>query len=492
MLAAMTLPIASPDHPNDPARRHWLQAAGALAATTALMPWTAHAAALPPVVRVGPLADELAAGRTSALAVVEQLLGRAQAGNGEGARCFSAVHAAQARATAQAIDTWRREGRTLPPLAGVPVAVQDVLDEAGQPTRASSPLRAQAAPATHDAASVRRLRDAGLVLLGRTRSSELAWPGLGLLAADETPRNRFDRPQGRVPGGGAAGAAVAVADGMVAAAIANDAGGGLRVPAALNGLVGWKPTARRVPQAGLLPLSPALDSIGVIAHSVDDCALLDGVLAGTPPRPAAGPLLRGLRLALPTTLVQDELAPEVAHAFRVAVARLAAAGVQIVELALPAFASAAALAPLAAAEAQAAHGALLAGGKAPQDARVLAALQAGAALDTNARTALLARRTAFIAEVGAAAAGFDALLLPSTQDSAVTLAQAAADGAGKLRERALRNAALVNFFDGCALTLPCQAPDKAPVGLTLAGLAGSDARVLGVGRSVAALLASTA
>ncbi|WP_326536047.1 amidase family protein [Pseudorhodoferax sp.] len=470
----------------DPARRHWLQAAGTLGALATLAPWPVAAQTPGPAMRVAALADEVAAGRRSALAVVEQALARAQAGNGEGPRCFSAVHADQARATARAIDGWRRAGRPLPPLAGVPVAVQDVLDEAGQRTQGSS------AAAQHDAPSVRRLREAGLVLLGRTRGTDLAWPGLGLLAQGDTPRNRFERETGRVPGGGAAGAAIAVADGLVAAAIGNDAGGGLRVPAALNGLVGWKPTARRVPRDGMLPLAPTLDSIGVLAHSVDDCALLDGVLAGTAPGLAAGPLLRGLRVAVPTTLVQEGLAPEVAHAFQIAVARLAAAGVQVVELALPAFAQAASTdaAQLLAAEAHVAHRARLAGGQ--LDARVAAALQAGAATNDKQLAQLLARRDAFTAAVAGAASGFDALVWPSTQDTAPTLAQAAADGQGALRERALRNAALVNLFDGCALTLPCHAPGKAPVGLTLAGLAGSDARVLGVGRSVAALLASPA
>jgi aspartyl-tRNA(Asn)/glutamyl-tRNA(Gln) amidotransferase subunit A len=494
MLAAMTTSRAPMSSDHHLLRRRWLQASGACVALSTLSPWSwAATPALPAsAVRVLGLAEAVASGQRSALSVVEQLIPRAQADNGEGPRCFTAVHTEQARATARAIDAWRREGRGLPPLAGVPLAVQDVLDEAGQPTQAGTALLAKAAPASHDAASVRRLRDAGAIVLGRARSSALAWPGLGPANPADAPRNRFDRPVGRVAGGGASGAVVAVADGLVAAAIGNDVAGGLRVPAALNGLVGWKPTARRVPRDGLLPLSPTLDSLGVVAHTVDDCALLDSVLAGSPPQRAHGPLLRGLRLGLPTTLVQDGLAPEVAHAFQVAVARLRAAGVQVVELALPALAESGAFAPLLGAEAQAAHRALLVGGVAPQDAPLRAGLQAANGVSAAALQQLQTQRQAFIGTVTQAAQGFDALLWPSTQDTAVTLAQAQADDNGALRTRALRNAALVNLFDGCALTLPCQDPAKAPVGLTLAGPAGSDARVLGVGRSVAALLASVA
>ncbi len=493
MLTAMSKQMHhnTKNFPSIPGRRQWLAGAGAAALaqlTGCAAPMLADGTPMPGRLGVADMARAVAAGRIGDTALVEQVLGRIRATGGEGARVFAQVHAGQARATAQAIAQRRRQGGPLPVLAGVPVAVQDVIDEAGQRTTASSPALQHAALAARDAEAVRRLRDAGAVLIGRTRGSDMGWPGLGLNPAFPLPRNAFERGAGRVAGGGASGSAVAVADGMASAAIGNDLGGGVRLPAALNGLVGWRPSRARVPRDGLLPLSSTLDALGVVAGSVGDCMLVDGVLAGQPALAPSGPLLRGLRLAVPTTLVLDDLAFEVAHPFRLALARLTAAGASVVELPVPALAQLGAVDArlLAGGEAHAAHRALFDAGQAQMDAALREALRAGGAVPAAARERRLAQRAEAAAAVTQALTGYDAWLLPTTTDVAPLAIAIEKDAAAhdRLRTRMLRNPMLVDLLDACALTLPCQAGGTAPVGLTVAGPAGADARILAVGRTI--------
>ena len=189
--------------------------------------------------------------------------------------------------------------------------------------------------------SRRALEKAGAVIVGRTNMTEFAYSGLGINPHYGTPRNVFDRASARIPGGSSSGAAISVTDGMAVGAIGTDTGGSVRIPAALNGLVGFKPTARRVPLDGVLPLSFSLDSAGPIARTVADCALLDQVLAAESRKPgAASRRLRGLRFAVPKTVFQDDLSSAVANAFSAALARLSAAGASIVEVPMVEFAQA--------------------------------------------------------------------------------------------------------------------------------------------------------
>ncbi len=444
------------------------------------------------------LSRALALRQVSSRQLVEQALAAIAKADGEGARVFLQVHAAQARATAAAVDARRRAGQPLGPLAGIPVSIKDLFDEAGQTTRGGSRLLAGQPPAQHDALAVRRLRDAGMVIIGRTNTVEFAYTGLGINPHYGTPLGAFDRAARRIPGGSSSGAAISVTDGMAAGAIGTDTGGSTRIPAALNGLVGWKPTQRRIPRDGVLPLSTSFDSVGCIGRSVEDCALLDSLLAGEPIGVPNAPLLYGLRLAVPTTYFQDELSPAVANAFRTALARLAAAGATVVEMPMPVFAQTPQVNPrgmITAAEAYAFYKPFLDNGGAAQvDPRVLARLSTGANVSAADLDAQRAVRHAFIASVNAAAAGFDALLMPTTPDTAPTIAEVEQDEASYYRfnGRLLRNPAAVNLFDGCALSVPCQAPGTAPVGLMIAGLGGSDARVLAVGRTIAPVVAPRA
>src|ERR1700678_2665969 len=225
------------------------------------------------------LSADLAAGRVSSRSLLEACLERIDDGGGEGKLTFLQVDRDGARAQADAVDLRRAGGAALPATAGIAISIKDLFDIAGQVTRAGSTVLSERAPASVDALSVARLRRAGFVLVGRTNMTEFAFSGLGLNPHYGTPRNPWQRFQGHVPGGSSSGAAVSVADGMAHAALGTDTGGSCRIPAAFTGLVGYKPTARRVPRQGMIPLSSSLDSVGPIARSVSCCAQLDALLA---------------------------------------------------------------------------------------------------------------------------------------------------------------------------------------------------------------------
>ena len=259
------------------------------------------------------LAADLANGLTTSRKLTEEALARIKDPNGEGGRAFIRVWPSQALAAAEACDRLRREGLVASPLAGIPVSIKNLCDVKGETTLAGSRVLKDQRIATEDAPVVARLRAAGAVIVGSTNMSEFAFSGVGFNPHYGTPGNPADRK--RVPGGSSSGAAVSVADRMAVAALGTDTGGSVRIPAALCGIVGFKPTARRVPIGGVVPLSTSLDSIGPLANSVECCAIVDAVFAGEPisvPKPMP---LAGLRLAVPKDYVMDELDPVVAKAF---------------------------------------------------------------------------------------------------------------------------------------------------------------------------------
>src|SRR6266404_4067777 len=219
------------------------------------------------------------AGGTSSRSLVEECLARIADPAGEGRRVFLKIHADTARAAADAYDALRRHGAAPSLFAGIPISVKDLFDVAGDVTTAGSVALRHAPPATRDATAITRLRAAGFIPIGRTNMTEFAFSGLGINPHYDTPRNPYDRKTGRIPGGSSSGAAVSVTDSMAFGAVGTDTGGSCRIPAALCGLVSFKPTAKRIPLGGVLPLSSSLDSIGPLAASVVCCAALDAVLA---------------------------------------------------------------------------------------------------------------------------------------------------------------------------------------------------------------------
>jgi aspartyl-tRNA(Asn)/glutamyl-tRNA(Gln) amidotransferase subunit A len=441
------------------------------------------------------LSTALSQNAVSSADLTEAALQRALEPSGEGRRVFTELYATAARAAAQASDLLRASGQARSPIDGVPISVKDLFDVAGSATLAGSVALRDAAPASVSALAVQRLAAAGAVIIGRTNMTEFAYSGLGINPHYGTPRNPWDRDAGRIPGGSSSGAAVSVSDAMAAAAIGSDTGGSVRIPAALCGLTGFKPTARRVSLQGVLPLSTQLDSIGPIANSVACCATLDAILAGEPLLPLRPYSLRGLRLALPTTLVLDGMDQQVATAFANARRRLQAAGALIEEIEIPEFAALGAInakGGFAGAEAYAWHRALIAERAAAYDPRVISRILRGKEISAADLIDLFAARKQWIAAVESRIAGYDALLLPTVPVVAPLIAELEASDEAYFAANGLilRNPSVINFLDGCALSLPCHAAGTAPVGLMLAGAGGSDRKILEIGLAVEAALAA--
>ena len=443
---------------------------------------------------VAGLSRELAEGRTSSRKLVEQALARIADPAGEGARAFLKVYEEQARADAEHSDRLRRQGVVRSGVEGLPVSLKDLYDVAGDVTRAGSKLLAGAPPAKQDAAAVARLRAAGAVFVGRTNMVEFAFGTTGLNPHYGTPRNPWDRKTGRVPGGSSSGAAVAQADGMCVMALGSDTRGSIRQPAALCGVVGWKPTQRRVPLDGAFPLSYTLDTVGPLANTVACCAAYDAVLAGEVPAPLAALSANGLRLLVPRGSLLEDLDAEVGRAFDAALKRLSAAGAVITDMAVPAFDRQAEYfknGGFAGAEAYAIHRRWQErlGEYDPRIAkRVLFGKEIGAADYVD----LTRMRAAYMREVEALAAPYDAMLMPTTPTIAPPIAEVDKSDEDYFRWnfRILRNVGVVNFLDGCAVTLPCHAPGSAPVGLSVFGAALSDARVLAAAAAIEGVLRS--
>lgn len=431
------------------------------------------------------LAGDLEDGRTSAAKLVEQCLARIDDAGGEGARVFMHVMRKEAIAAAEGMDKLRAAGAAPSRYAGIPVSIKDLFDIKGQVTRAGSKVLDDRPAAAADAPAVARLRRAGFIVMGRTNMTEFAFSGIGINPHYGTPKNAWDRASGgRVPGGSSSGAAVSVTDGMAYAGLGTDTGGSCRIPAAFNGIVGYKPTAARVPTTGALPLSTTLDSVGPLASTVACCAVVDAVLAGQTPG-ALEPLDPSrLRIAVPQNLVLADVEEKVARDFERALSALSKAGAKVERLAVPEFDDIPrinAKAGFSAAEALAWHKDLIATRGAQYDPRVVVRIKRGHEQSAIDYIGLFAERARLIAGVSARVQGYDALALPTTPIIAPRIADLAADDAfAKANMLALRNPSVINMIDGCAISLPMHATGEAPTGLMLAALAGRDAALFAI------------
>jgi aspartyl-tRNA(Asn)/glutamyl-tRNA(Gln) amidotransferase subunit A len=439
------------------------------------------------------LRGRLERGEISSRELCQDALERIADPAGEGARTFTETYAAQALAAADAADARLRAGGPALPLAGLPVSIKDLFDVAGRTTRAASVVLDGAPPARADAAIVARLRAAGAVIVGKTNMTEFAFSGLGINPHYGTPRAPYDRASGRVAGGSSSGAAVSVADGMAVAGIGTDTGGSVRIPAAFCGLVGFKPTARRVPLAGAYPLSFSLDSIGTMARSVACCAAVDAVLADAPEFDL-GPLpLRALRFLAPRNYVLDGADVAIMTAFAAALDALRSAGAAVEETSLPVLDRLPELqrnGGLPGAEAYWWHRALLAGNAAAYDPQIARRIQRGAAITAEDYIALQRERRTFVAAFAAQSAGYDALLWPTVAIEPPLLAPLLADDGNYARTNllVLRNTSAVNVADGCALSLPLPTAG-APAGLMIVGRRGEDGQLLRIGATLESVFA---
>lgn len=441
---------------------------------------------------IGDVLQQLHSGVTTSRALVEQCLTNIANPGGEGARTFTRVNDT-ALQQADAADAQLRAGNTADqPLLGLPISVKDLFDVAGEVTTAGSVVLAEAPPAKQDAAIVARLRAAGAVIIGRTNMTEFAYSGLGLNPHYGTPANPWDRAHRRIPGGSSSGAAISVTDGMATAAIGTDTGGSVRIPSALCGLTGFKPTASRIPMDGTLPLARSLDSIGPLAATVDVCARLDAVLSGEAYAPQAALSLRNLKFGILQGYVLEGLDDATANAFQNALLALKDAGATIEPVEFPALARIPASNQTAAAEAYAWHRRLLATSGGRYDPHVSTRILHGANMLAADFLELMQARREIIAESMQFFAGYDAILLPTTPVIAPPIADLEHDDTAYFNANGLmlRNTSIFNFLDGCALSVPCHRNGEAPVGLMIAGTHGGDAHILRVGSAIEAALSS--
>jgi aspartyl-tRNA(Asn)/glutamyl-tRNA(Gln) amidotransferase subunit A len=323
--------------------------------------------------------------------------------------------------------------------------------------------------------------------------TEFAFSGLGVNPHYGTPRNPWDRGHDRIPGGSSSGAAVSVCDEMAFAALGTDTGGSCRIPAAMCGLVGFKPTARKVPLLGVYPLSPTLDSVGCLAKSVPCCAILNSVLAAEPTLPQLADCeLSDLRLGIPSNYVADDMCLEVASCFERALKILASAGAELTEIEVGEFTEIPDLyrnGGLPAAEAYLWHRKMIARNAHRYDPRVLSRILRARKQSPGDQLVLKQRRHDLIERTRPIFGGFDAMLMPTVPILAPPIAKLATDDEyTRVNTLVLRNPSVVNILDGCAVSVPCHRAGEGPVGLTIFAAGDSDRRVLSVAAAIERLL----
>jgi aspartyl-tRNA(Asn)/glutamyl-tRNA(Gln) amidotransferase subunit A len=417
---------------------------------------------------------------------LETILARL-AGRAADERVFLRIYEEAARVAADAADARRRAGLTLGPLDGAIVSIKDLFDVAGETTLAGSIALRDAPAADRDAIIVRRLRQAGAVIVGRTNMVEFAFSGLGLNPHYGTPGNAADPL--RIPGGSSSGAGVSVAEGTSEIAIGSDTGGSVRIPAALNGVVGFKPTAHRVPLDGAFPLSPSLDSVGPLARTVQDCAFADAVMAGEEPRELNPYPLAGLRIGVPRGRLFAQTEPMVEQAFEASLTLLSRAGARIVdhgiEDLLEAMADTTVAASIASIEASEVHADWLEERAAEIDPRVRWWIARSGSVPAPVYIRMLRRRRALVAAMDGRLSPLDMLALPTTAISAPLIAPLEADDKlyNKMDGLILRNTMFGNQFDLTGISLPIPRTER-PVGLMLVARHGHDRRLLDMAAGV--------
>ncbi|GGE28323.1 amidase [Agaricicola taiwanensis] len=444
------------------------------------------------------LSDDLRAGRTSAAALVEACLDRIADPAGQGGVTFLSVDGEGARKAAAAMDALRAAGAAPSPFAGIPISVKDLFDLAGQTTKAGSRALADAPPARADAPVIARLRAAGFVVVGRTNMTEFAFSGLGLNPHYGTPLSPASRHEGRIAGGSSSGAAVSLAEAMAHGAIGTDTGGSCRIPAAFCGLVGYKPTVGTVSGDGIIPLSRTLDSAGPIGRSVECTRILFDIMAGdVPAKGAAGIRQRdvaNLTIAVPQTLVLDDMDEHVGRLFERSLSRLSKAGARVVEIKLAEFGEIPELnakGGYPASEGYAWHRALLQSKKDLYDPRVALRLMRGEKQSAADYIDLEQARADFVRRVTERMSAYHALAFPTVPVVAPRLEVLETDDDAFTRVNllVLRNSTAINMADGCAISIPMEEGDETPAGLTLAAAGGDDRRLLATAMAVEAALA---
>lgn len=440
------------------------------------------------------LSKALGERRVSSRQLVEESLARIADPSREGARAFLKVDKDGALAAADFIDALRKRDRHPSPFAGIPFSVKDLFDLAGQVTTAGSVVLSDAPAATRDAPAIARLKAMGLIVLGRTNMTEFAYSGVGLNPHYGTPLSIYDRATGRIPGGSSSGAAVSVADGMCALGIGTDTGGSCRIPAAYNGVVGYKPSVGRIPTEGAFPLSYTLDSVGSLANTVACCAIADAIMAGEAPLSPSPRDPASLRFGVPRDLVFDQLEEPVARAFERTIERLSGAGARVVDVAFEELAGLPGLnarGGISAVEAYSFHKDMIARDGARYDQRVRTRIESGSKIAAYEFVQLLRERQRLIAKTDRLMEGLDGFILPTTPCVPPPVsAFASGEDYARLNFLSLRNTFIGNFLNRCAIALPMQMMGEPPASLMIMAPWGTDKALFDVAAGVEGVLRS--
>jgi len=418
---------------------------------------------------------------------LDAALGRIDDRKGEGARACLTVYREQAKAAAEAADARAKAEISLGPLDGTIISIKDLFDVAGEVTRAGSKaLAEEAKPAATDAPVVRRLRAGGAIIVAKTNMSEFAYSGVGANPHFGTPGNPADRK--RVPGGSSSGAAVSAADGMCEIAIGTDTGGSCRIPGALCGIVGYKPSRQRIPTDGAFPLSYSIDSIGPIARSVEACARADSVMAGESYAPLEPAPLAGLRVGVVEGMAVENLDETVAKRFPQALDVLKRAGARLSTETLSqidGMVQVNSKGGVQPAEAFTVHRDLLSRRADAIDPNVRARLERARNVSAADYIDMVRDRARLICSMDARIADLDVLVWPTTPIVAPTMVEvAAADDFARKNAMLLRNTVIVNFFDLCAISIPMRRDGGLPTGLMLVARNGHDHRLFRIAAAV--------
>lgn len=451
---------------------------------------------MPALPTIQSLQQALSRNETSSVQLTQAALDRIDDPAGEGQRAFLRVYREQALQAARASDLLRQAGLARSPLEGLPISIKDLFDVNGDTTTAGSVVLKNQPAAQHNALVIQRLLDAGAIMVGRTNMTEFAYSGLGINPHYGSPSSPWDRQTGRISGGSSSGAGVAVADQMSVMSLGTDTGGSIRIPAAFCGITGFKPTARRIPSEGTLPLSASLDSSGPLAPSVQCCAITDAILAGEPAHTLTQPQPGQLRFAVPSSMILEDADDHVRTVFEQTLDTLRAAGARIDTIDIPEFEQLPYInrrGGLIAAEAWSWHAEYIRASQDDYDPRVVSRILRGRDMTASDYIEVLQARPAWQRAVRSRLAFHDALLMPTCPITAPAIhdLQPSDDAYFDANATILRNPTFINFLDGCALSVPCHPAGSAPVGLMIAGTAMQDARILGIGLCVEQVLESS-
>ena len=443
------------------------------------------------------LAQRIHTGALSPLELTEMLLARLETLDGT-LHAFTLVTRERALAQAHAATLALQTGQEVGPLHGIPYAAKDLFDVKGLPTTAGCTLLERNI-ATADAAVIRRLTHAGMILLGKTHTVQFAYGGVGINHHYGTPHNPWQAVP-HAPGGSSSGSGVAVAAGLVPMALGSDTGGSVRIPAALCGTVGLKTTVGQISRAGVFPLSWTLDSIGPLTRSVEDAALVYQQLRGSDPAdpstqgiPSQDVLMRlkdgvqGLRLAFAETLFWDEVDPEISQAVRACGAVFNGLGARVDSIAFPEAVEAQECNPrglVVAAEAYTLHQERLQAHGAQYDPIVSARMRQGQHVSAAEYLSMLRSWAPLRAKVVETLRQVDAVLVPTTMIPPLPVAEIdASEAAYSARNlQYLRNTAIGNVLNLCALSIPCGFTRQGlPIGLMIYGKPFHEDMVLRVG-----------